>query len=487
MTYDLRHAPWIACEFLDGTNRSVGFVEMFEKAHDIRLFHHDNPLAEAALMRILLALSHRILDGPADKKSWKSLYDRGKYDIDTVKAYFQKWHDRFDLFDEVHPFMQIAGLETLDNKGHAIKPALSTLVHHIASGNNATLFDHTLDAESPCFDYPDAAMVLFASLFYSLGGTHKKSSNLCGYQGNCKNGTGVKGLWAFVQGQNLFETLMLNTLIMTGKSPIPFTTQDAPFWEKPVSECGDTMPKGYLDYLTFTARLVRLIPEREGVRFAHFACGRSLNTDLDDPFKPLKVVKNDTKLLSATLEKALWRDSDALFHYGSEGFSVRPLEQLANIGRKIANRPYRITVYGLINDKANPKGYVKEHFPIPLSLLGKPELRETITQAIKLAETGYNKLYSAIKTFSENTEISMDMLKKRAAEPYWASLHLPFLSFLEHITESTDFSPWEQTIALEAKKAYETGIRSLVGNDARSIEAYVLGEKKLYFNKGGKP
>jgi CRISPR system Cascade subunit CasA len=486
MRYDLRYEPWIACEFTDGTKRKIGLVELFEKAHEIRLFFHDNPLAEAALMRILLAISHRLTDGPADAEAWREAYEKGSYEKDAVKAYFGRWHDRFDLFHEKYPFMQAADLQMMDREGNVGTklPTLGTLVHHIASGNNATLFDHRLDKDPVTFVYDEAVMAMLEAVFFSLGGTHKKSTNLCAYQKNCKHGIGVNGLWVFVQGESLFETLMLNTIARSMR-PGVFENDAKPYWEDPLPNCNETMPEGYLDYLTFTGRLIRLVPESEGVRYVHFACGQSLKEPIADLFSPVKIEKNKERVLNASSSRALWRDSDTLFAYKDGRFSLSAMQQLRGIvSRKISSRPYRFAVYGLVNEKANPMGYLKEVFPVSLSLLRNPYFRETIKAALAFSEKGYKALYSALKTFSDESEISIDLLKSRSAERYWASLDLPFKALLKKLDEESACADWENLVQKEVREAYKEGVRPLIGKDGRMIEAFVLGEKRLTIKKG---
>ena len=504
MKYDLRFEPWISVEYLDGSKNKVGLQQLFEQAHEIGSFHHDNPLAEAALMRILIALSHRILDGPKDRKEWKETFEAGRYDADAVEAYFDRWKDRFDLFHEKYPFMQVAELKMIDNKtkvplNYDDLPSLDLLIHHVANGNNATLFDHNRDEEPHLYEPSEAIYWLLVAIFYGLGGTHKKSTNLCGYQGNCKNGIAVNGMLAFVYGETLFETLMINTL--SDNFTIPSTKEDMPFWEYPNGICEESMPKGYLDYLTFTGRLIRLVPTKDiKIEKVHFACGRSLQESIKDPFAPTKIEKNQEKVLAASLERSLWRDSDTLFRYTNDGFTIASLQQLSNIGRrKIANKPYVLSVYGLVNNKANPQGYLKEMLPIPLSILNNPYSREKIRNAVSNAENIGKSLNDAIKSFYEEVGIlpkkpkskkerdrKKQFLETKLRENYWSTLELPFKSFLNEIDSERALQKWEKQVQNSAVDAFDKVTKPLLGQKARLLEAYVKAQQKLYQSKGGK-
>jgi CRISPR system Cascade subunit CasA len=102
-----------------------------------------SPLVTAALHRLLLAILHRCF-GPATPEDWAVLWrgrDKG-FPMDRIRSYLLAWRHRFDLFDEARPFYQTAKLRSQKRKAPASK-----LLPELASGNNATLFDHTCDAE----------------------------------------------------------------------------------------------------------------------------------------------------------------------------------------------------------------------------------------------------------------------------------------------------------------------------------------------------
>lgn len=489
MKYDLRYEPWINCEFPDGTHRHVGFVELFEKAHEIMRFYHDNPLAEASLMRILLALSHRIVDGPKDKRAWKEAYGKGRFDEKALRGYFEKWVDRFDLFSSEYPFMQTAGLSFVDEKTKLPKEPLplSLLVHHIASGNNVTLFDHSIDDVSVAYAPSEAVYTVLVAHAYGLGGIHKKSSNFFGYEQNCKHGSQVNGYQVFVGGETLFETLMLNTLTEQFAKPMHFGTSDMPYWESPTKENGDTLPRGYLDYLTFTGRHIRLVPDAAGrVSSVHFACGRSFAVPFKEPFIPTKTTKEGERALNFSLEKALWRDSDTLFRYSCDDFVIAPFAQLKHLGsRELARGTYGINGYGIVNDKASPLSYRKETLPLSVELLEEESMRIKVISAISTCEEAAGNLRNAMNTFGKTAELKIDGPKKEAEVLYWSALELPFKEQLRNVADDAYLSRWETTVQKALRSAYDTATNGLMAERARGLRAYVEGEKRLYFKKKG--
>lgn len=488
MTYDLRYEPWITCELPDGSRQSMGLVELFTRAHEITRFYHPNPLSEASLMRILLALTHRILDGPRNKQAWKEAYTKGKFDAEAINAYFEKWSDRFDLFSGEFPYMQTAKLEMTDEKKGCTKEPLplSLLVHHVTTGNNATLFDHSLDVDPVSYSPAEAVYIVLNAHAYALGGIHKKSSNLFGYQQNCSHGTSVNGYQIFIGGETLFETQLLNTLLYGGNRPMPVTGNDAPHWEKPSVLFGEGVPNGYLDYLTFQGRHIRLVPDENGqVTMMHFACGRSLHENVKEPFVPTRTTKEGEKAMNFSLEKAMWRDSGTLFDYKDETFSIASLTQIRTLSRDLAHRQFVLTGYGIINDKANPLAYRKETLPLPIGVLEEDEVRIKITSAIEACEAGVKRLRYAVQTFCETAEMKADGLKVRAELLYWTQLDLPFKQQLDGVADDGYLSTWEQTVQSALNTAYEAAVAGVLSDKARGLKAYVQGQKKLYFKKKG--
>ena len=497
MKYDLRYEPWINVEFLDGSKVKVGLQQLFEQAHEIRSFHHDNPLAEAALMRILIALSHRILNGPKDKKSWKEAFEAGRYDADAVEAYFDRWKDRFDLFHEKYPFMQVVELQTKKIK-------LQRLVHHIATGENATLFDHSTDDMPKNFIAEEAIYILLIGLvFRPRGRKDSLDSNICGNvkdvktQYSCSDGNMVGKYTVFLNSNsNLFKTLMLNTFHESFINSF-FNLQnkledDTTPWEEPKYFCKKekNAVKGYLDYLTFSSRLIRLeIDERyKRVFYAHICCGPALpEYILYEPFVPYRI-KQDGSIdkLAPKEERLLWRDSHTLFSIDSQNnFTLKALSHLQNISRFIWKN-LSIVGFSIITENDKTKEYIKESIPIPQKLIKNPTHFNNIKQAISQSEKMDKKLNNALKEFSDLTEISMSHIKGVSMKNYWLTLDLPFKSFLNEIDSENALKRWENQVQKAAVEAFDKATKPLLGQKARLLEAYVKARQKLYQSKGGK-
>ncbi len=139
--------------------------DLLTHAHQLRGIYDDSPLVVAALLRTILALLHRVYDGPRNRRAWQAIWTAGEFDAARLEGYFEHWQDRFDLFDAEHPFYQ--SVEPLEQDRTA---SLAVLVHEVASGSNATLFDHTTDEIELSFGPAAAARMLLTVHLYGFSG-----------------------------------------------------------------------------------------------------------------------------------------------------------------------------------------------------------------------------------------------------------------------------------------------------------------------------
>ena len=122
----------------------------------------------------------------------------------------------------------------------------------------------------------DAARLVITEQAFAVGGGKSDT-------GNTTHAPLVSGAIVLVRGQTLFETLWLNLTIFGERKPVASLETDAPVWERPTGtpHSEAARPKGYLDYLTWQSRTLRLIPEVESdrivVRRVYYAQGRKLD------------------------------------------------------------------------------------------------------------------------------------------------------------------------------------------------------------------
>jgi CRISPR system Cascade subunit CasA len=263
--FNLTEEPWIPCLMPDGTLKEFSLLETLAKAHEIREISDDSPLVVVSMHRLLLAILHRNF-GPKTFEEWKTLWRKGFWDAEKLKTYFESDNckNRFNLFDEERPFYQYPKV-TKKGDADSDKLPIETLMQEKATGANATLFDHSFKAKQTACSPAQAARYLVARHNFSLAGG-------VSYPFNLSNGVLVKGFSVLAIGKNLFETLALNLIVYHRDKPIPIQDDDGisldkPFWEGetlPEAKERDkdgTVPLGYLDYLTWQSRRIKLLPE----------------------------------------------------------------------------------------------------------------------------------------------------------------------------------------------------------------------------------
>src|SRR4030042_1009376 len=266
-SFNLVDEKWIPRIMPDGSRQERSLIEVLLKAGEIKEIFDSSPLATVALHRLLLAILHCNF-GPANKVEWQKIWNRGRFDEGRLLNYFHHWHGRFDLFDERYPFYQSASVpfSGSNSKGklESYENSIASLAHELAIYlNKATLFDNTTESSSPTVSSSEAARLLLAFQSFALGKLSSKP-RLKGEE-SAKAAPLVKGAVCLVQGNNLFETLMLNLHCYNRDDAEPFDMDkdDAPAWERNEETLTqDRFPKGYLDLLTWQNRRVKLHPEQ---------------------------------------------------------------------------------------------------------------------------------------------------------------------------------------------------------------------------------
>jgi CRISPR system Cascade subunit CasA len=492
LSYNLIDEKWITCASRDGTQK-MGLRDLLLNAQHLREIESPNPLIIAALLRVLLALIHRVLDGPRQHKDWVSLYSSGKFPIDRFDEYFNTYRARFDLFSETHPFYQTAELTNLDAQKNASPISAATIVMELASGNNKTIFDHSTDDIPPELTPEQAAQYLITCQCFALGGLNKKTTNLFGFQQSYLNASMVSGIFIALSGESLFETLMLN-LLLIGSHKLGGNSEDKPVWERDGLE-GDKarVPNGYLDYLTCKCRHIRLLPEKKNgaiiVSKIHIAQGEAF-PDVTNPAFMRKKNQRTQEWYCPQLNPArlLWRDSTALFSFEQEN-DYRPaaFRQAATMQDYVSlPSSYQCMAIALANDKANPLAWRKEVLSIPRSLLEKEEVIHMLITGMARAEDSASILDNAVKTFVRNVlpPNSKDIAEKARATGamrfFWDRLEHHFHKFISEIDEKDkSLNEWTNNLVIAAHLALKVCVRQRYTDSAETLKAWAMASDEL--------
>ncbi len=544
--FNLINEEWIPCITLDGSSKEFGIRDTLLKAHELREICDDSPLVTVAIHRLLLAILYSAFQGPTGMGQWKGLFANGSFNGNkSLTEYLakDKWYDRFFLFDENHPFMQVAKLDLNEyeykddgeiKKINYKSDGLMRLVREAPDKGGRILFDHRVGTELPEYELKQIARMILATQSYAGTGV-AYGGIIDGQKINptpCQFAPCVDGLCLWLQGENLFQTLIFNLV------PTPIDTNDLPAWED--SNIITSAKNSWKKPITFAGPIQRFAPLS---RFIHVLDRRSMfftnglktiaddgdsmkaysRTSVKDPFTPIELRK----------DKAAWRDAHALFSLTSTTrkppASLNHVARLFQDGTLSRSSHPRANVVGLATAQGKSLLWRHERMPVPVGILGSVDLTERLAMLIAEAEAVGSELsrglfWSATTKKTIRTEpvgrIQMiadfvlapslelrgngivrtadgrfpddahnasclslsDNLDPRPA--YWARLEKHFFDLLENLPSDWDgcadnWKPddqliatqtWRDAIKQEAERALKESIRSL-GTTARAISA----------------
>jgi len=487
--FNLVDEPWVPCVRDDGTPVELGLYDALAQAHTLRELHGETPLGTAALHRLLLAVLHRIF-GPKNKRAWSRLWQGGRWDETALQDYFDQWRPRFDLFDDDYPFYQ-------STEPPGTPEPLNRLF--LPLGYNSTLFEHQLADGSLTVPAAQAARWIVTMQASGIGTGPPFNPYPAGPL--------INAMIVMPQGQTLFETLTFNLIEYHDDKPIPALGDDKPIWEydeNPFPPDPKTfyLP-GYLGYLTWQSRSVRLLPEWEDgeirVRECYLSPGaRWDGRQIEDP---MKVYVKDKKwgMLPLRLRrgKAMWRDAGTLFQLHQPA-NIRPplafswLAEHVDLCDLQQSQIYNYVTLGLCNKNAKLDFFRHERMPLPLDYLADEALSEKLRDALKIAEIVATALYKAGRELAQwivspadkrsahKDGVKLIFSRLNVERRYWSRLEVKFQSFVRDLPQDSHaaLSDWVTTLQQTARGAFTEAAEG-VNDPIRGLKAVTLARGTL--------
>ena len=110
-SFNLWDEEWICVLDRDCQIKTVSLFELFRDANHYKSLAGETETQNAAMLRFLLAILHTVfsrMDEQGNENQitvrnararWKTLWDMGYFPMRPIEKYFEKWKNRFDMFD----------------------------------------------------------------------------------------------------------------------------------------------------------------------------------------------------------------------------------------------------------------------------------------------------------------------------------------------------------------------------------------------------
>ncbi|BDR52365.1 CRISPR-associated protein CasA [Bombiscardovia nodaiensis] len=358
-SFNLVDEPWISVVYTDGSAKPVSLTTLFEQASQIREIAGDIPQQTLPILRLALAILYRAYYRDVEQMSdqewredWAQTWADGKFDMADIREYLQEFHDRFNLLDPQFPFFQTPGLEYTTDKDY------DPVSEIIADVPKPEKYLFSLRAKGTVHDLSlaEAARWLVFLQSYDTAGiktpvagnTHVNKGKV--YPPKGAVGTGWLGALGgvYLEGQNLFQTLMLNWCLLDSSGrgdglPLAGRQSDKPVWEQQPAGTDMRMcdgAQGSASLFTWQDRRIRLIANEDQNRVTGMVIcyGDSLTAVNKHDFESMTAWRENEKLgkelglpqaplLPRSLDssKALWRGLEPLLKYSTDmGRDLRP-------------------------------------------------------------------------------------------------------------------------------------------------------------------
>ena len=327
--FNLLDEPWIRVIDKECSIHEVSLIDVLKHAHTYKDLCGELPTQDFAMLRLLLAVLHTVFsrydvngnewpledaDGALDR--WADLWENKRFPAEVITEYLESQRENFYLFHPERPFYQC---------GHAKKGteySASKLNGNLSeSSNKLRLFTDISGKAKEEMSFSEAARWLLYVNAYD--DTSAKPSRESKERGVKLPSTGVGWLGKlgiiFAAGDNLFETLMLDMVMLNPNGDI--FEKETPIWEREEIPDGErtkiACPENLSELYTLQSRRLFLKRKDQSVT-GYFLLGGDF-FDRENAFiEPMTVWKNSDGKKTNThtpwrhdSSKQFWRECPA--------------------------------------------------------------------------------------------------------------------------------------------------------------------------------
>ena len=481
-SFSLIDQPWIRALRLDGHLVELSILDVFASARDLRTIVGEVPTQAFAILRVLLAILHRAVEGPEDPRHWAHLWQSEQLPVADVSAYLDMYRDRFDLLHPEAPFFQVADLHTAKNEVFR----LDRLIADVPTGE--PYFTTRMKDGIERISFAEAARWVVHCQAFDPSGI--KSGAVGDRRVKGGKGYPIGTGWAgrlggiFVEGRDLRETLLLN--LIGDSIHLTSSDDDVPAWERePLgaeeADCSNR-PHGPLDLYTWQSRRIRLFFDADSVFGVLIANGDRLephNKHDAEPMTAWRRSQGQEKIRREPLiympqthdpDRSIWRGLAGILpctagrQQGKDGSpSISPLVlewvgELSYRGLLPSDLVVRTHAIGMHygSNQATTAEIVDDQLAMRVALLQQEstELGTTVQGAIKDAEQAVQALGNLAANLAAAAGDKQGNAKSQAREAGYAALDRPFRAWIADLRRETD--------PLEARRQWHVKARTVL-------------------------
>lgn len=515
--FNLLDEPWIRVLRRDCTVQEISIRDALLHASEYVDLAGEMVTQDVAILRMLIAIVHTIfsrVDETGEKKPfeseddalerWATVWKMKIFPIKPLERYFEKWHERFWLFHPEYPFWQAhhaeIGTEYSSSKLNG---------EVLESANKKRLFSAFSGKEKAELSYAQSARWLLMTCGFDDNSSKAKGKNLPAVGAGWLGKIGL----VYLQGNNLFETIWLNSVFLRDGERL--WNEDMPCWELDEPRSAErvkiSLPDNYAELLTLQSR--RLILARKNDKVVGFSLLGGDFFDRENAFAEQmtawhkKATKKDEPAVFDPLEhdpnKILWREFPYIFCEGiipGDGKAVRApgivkwatilqakriLDRKKTMNFKIASMVYGDSAKYFIND------YYSDSLTVHTSLLNELSVpvRNGVIDEIHKTE----KLALYLRILQKELDIalggasdSQSSRQNNIQNEFYYEVDQPFRKWLGELDPEWQntkieeaFNSWRNTvkaIALKCgeKAVFESGPFAIVGK--------TLGDNQIHYS-----
>lgn len=460
--FNLLDEKWILVRKSDCTVDELSLTDALLKSHEYVELAGELPTQNVSILRLMLAVLHTVFsryspqgepsplyDSDDAEYRWKELWNAGRLPEKPIRDYLASVHDRFWLFHPDRPFYQTEAAKIgTEYTASKLNGAVSE------SGNKIRLFCGCTGVQKSELSYSEAARWLLYVNNYDDTSSKPKGKNLP------SPGAGWLGKLGLItiRGNNLFETLVYNLILLNHKRNFSEVWgPECPAWEPDVPNTAERaeipMPDNLSELYTLQSRRLWLNRDDNEKVIGYNLLGGDFFEKVDAFIEPMTVwskVKGNERAGEKFQPRRhdssvqMWREFSYAFetaagsHIPGVVLWTKYIKQMLPESRKLISFSIASVQYGdkdfFVNDVFSDS--LTFHTDL-LTEIGE-HWRAKITEEIEKCK----KSAAALRFLAKDIELAAGSLEdtvlkravvERAREQYYYEIDLPFRNWLERI------------------------------------------------------